>query len=65
MVTNNSHLECQSCYFSELIDGTLFCNYCEKDVAFDDYCKDFVNVFRLKEIFKEVERFLKLDYVSV
>lgn len=64
MGISNSHLACENCYFSEMIDGTLFCNYDEKDVAFDDYCKDFVNVFRLKDIFKDVEHYLELNYVG-
>ena len=63
MGTDNSHLACEDCYFSEMIDGTLFCNYCENDVAFDDYCKDFVNVFRLKEIFVDVNEYLGLNNI--
>lgn len=64
MGINNSHLACEDCYFSEMIDGTLFCNYDEKDVALDDYCYNFVNVFRLKDIFKDVEHYLELNYVG-
>ncbi len=64
METDNSHLECQSCYFSELIDGVLFCNYYEEDVDLDSYCSNFVNVFRLKEIFMSVGEYLKLCYIT-
>lgn len=63
MGTDNSHLECQSCYFSELIDGILFCNYCEEDVDLDSYCSNFVNVFRLKEIFVDVNEYLGLNNI--
>ena len=39
----NGMVECQDCYFSELIDSTLYCHHNCEDVSFKQYCTDFVN----------------------
>ena len=46
-------MSCGICFYSELIDGTSFCNYLEKDVGLNDICNNYVNVYRLKEILVE------------
>ena len=45
-------MKCQNCFYSEDIDGTLFCNYLEIDIGFNGNCSNFVNIFRLKDIFR-------------
>lgn len=53
-------IECQDCHYSELIDGTLFCRYCEEDVLFTECCDNFVNQERLEEIFEDIkDNFIK------
>ena len=54
-------MKCEDCFYSKDIDGTLFCNYLEIDVDFKDDCDNFVNVFRLKDIFENVKEFLDLN----
>jgi len=55
-------LDCGHCFYSELIDGVLFCYYLCDDVDLKFLCKDFINNDRLKEILKcdddELERIL-------
>ena len=57
-------MKCEDCFYSEDIDGTLFCNYLEEDVLGGGRCDNFINIFRLKEVFKSVEEFLKLNNIS-
>lgn len=54
-------MKCEICYFSENIDGTLFCNYLEEDVQMDDNCGNFINIYRLKDVFENIREFLKLN----
>ena len=54
-------MKCEDCFYSEDIDGTLFCNYLEEDVSMDSECDNFINIFRLKEVFEEIRIFLKLN----
>ena len=59
MDTRNN-LKCECCYYSELIDGTLYRHYQEEDVLFDYYCNSFVNNNRLKDILESIKEFLRL-----
>lgn len=34
-------IKCECCYYSEMIDGTLFCYHIFDDVALDYVCEDF------------------------
>ena len=54
------NLKCECCYYSEMIDGTLYCHHKEEDVLFDDCCDSFVNNNRLKDIFESIKEFLKI-----
>lgn len=56
-------MNCDDCFYSELVDGILFCNYLEEDTV-GCGCKDYVNVFRLSDIFESVCEFLKLDNIG-
>ena len=55
------NLKCECCYYSEMIDGTLYCHYCDKDVCLTDCCGNFVNNSRLKDIWDSAKEFLRMD----
>lgn len=40
---------CQSCFYSEYVDGALFCYLIFDDVGLSDYCKEFKDYFKLKK----------------
>ena len=55
--------DCGVCFYSERVDGVLFCNhYCE-DVGIKliggGSCKEYVNVYRVKEILGYYNQFLQ------
>ena len=35
--------KCESCYYSELIDGTLYCHNKQDDVLFSDNCDFYID----------------------
>lgn len=57
-------MDCGDCFFSELVDGTLHCNHFTEDMQLKrdngaiGLCKDFVNVYRVREILDYYNRFL-------
>lgn len=51
---------CENCYYSELIDGTLYCHFQEEDVLFNQTCESFVNYERLKDIIEDVKDHLRI-----
>lgn len=56
--TTKSEMGCTCCFFLEMIDGTPFCNYLERDVGLDCLCRNFVNHYRLKEILQTYNLYL-------
>lgn len=47
-------MNCSYYFYSQLVDGVIFCNYLEKDVGlYNANCDNYVNVYRLKEILVE------------
>ena len=66
-------MDCGNCFYSQLIDGTLFCNYYGEDVNLEyvkhlkgDYtCLDYVNVNNLKSIIVNYNNFLKENMVKI
>ena len=43
-------MSCSCCFFSEMIDGTLFCHYLFEDVCLDFECDGFVDYNYLKKL---------------
>ena len=60
-------MDCGDCFYSQLIDGTLFCNHYGEDVNLEyvkhlkgNYeCLDYVNAKNVKNILKYYNNFLK------
>lgn len=48
-------VDCGHCFFSEMIDGVVFCHFLEVDIVLDSLCDNFVNVDRLKDILVEYD----------
>lgn len=53
-------MNCDDYFYSGLIDGVLFYDYLGEDTV-GCGCEHYVNVFRLREIFDSVKKFLKID----
>ena len=54
--------DCGYCFFSQMIDGTLFCNTFQEDMEIKymggAICKDYVNTYRMKQILSNYHKFL-------
>lgn len=63
-------MDCGKCFFSTMIDGSLWCCIVDEDISFDqenheyvpsENCEDYVAVERLNDILKEYVHKIKDD----
>ena len=66
-------MECSTCFFSQLVDGVLFCNHYGEEMCLEytkyldgDYeCLDYANSDSVKNILNYYNNFLKENFTEI